>query len=160
MKARTPKNLKKLLRFFVLLAGGAAAVHGQSAINALDRETSHLVASLGSPALNPSSCGLWQLRTPIPPNPVYGAAATSNGSSAFVAGGYSRDLNADIDEFRRYDLASNTWTTLAPMPDHNFLASAVYSPINNKVYVFGGEDHRPFIGSTIYNLTRIYGQRD
>jgi N-acetylneuraminic acid mutarotase len=156
MKTRTPKNLKKLLRFFVLLAGGAAAVHGQSRLDALDRDRGHLVASLGSPALNASSCGLWQLRTPIPTNSVYGAAATSNGSSAFVAGGFSRELNSDLNQFRRYDLTSNTWTTLAPMLDHNFLASAVYSPINNKVYVFGGEDYIADVGPEINNLTRIY----
>ena len=79
-----------------------------------------------------SLCATWHVSTPVPANSVYGATATSNGNSAYVAGGYSLDQGAgDLNQFRRYDLASQSWTTLAPMSDAPSFASAVYSPINN-----------------------------
>ena len=71
---------------------------------------------------------------------TYNATATSDGRSAylaggFVAGGYTYSI---ANGFARYDRASNTWTVLASIADANANAAAVYSPINNKVYVFGG----------------------
>jgi N-acetylneuraminic acid mutarotase len=57
-----------------------------------------------------------------------------------------------LNMMRRFDPVSNTWTLLAPMPDAVFLASAVYSPINNKVYVFGGEVDFGLLSAA----TRIY----
>jgi N-acetylneuraminic acid mutarotase len=102
----------------------------------------------------PSTCAAWQLRNPFPAPDVYGAATTSNGAFGYIAGGYSFSLVADTNVFRRYDPVSNTWTVLAPMPDAlTTMASAVYSPINNKVYVFGGESINT---QTVSNATRIY----
>ena len=108
------------------------------------------------PTASPSATcapGVWTAVAPFPVPDVYGAAATSNGTSAWLAGGYSFSASSDVNNFRRYDLGSNTWTTLAPMPDIISNASAVYSPINNKVYVFGGGNATTGVVS---NATRIY----
>ena len=121
-------------------------------------------AGAGCPSPTPSatataspgaSCapGVWTAVAPFPVPDVYGAAATSNGTSAWLAGGYSFSASSDVNNFRRYDLGSNTWTTLAPMPDIISNASAVYSPINNKVYVFGGGNAT---SGVVSNATRIY----
>ena len=67
--------------------------------------------------------------------------------------GATLSLSSDTNDFRRYDLGSNAWTTLAPLPDIIDNASAVYSPINNKVYVFGGGNATTGVVS---NATRIY----
>ena len=106
-----------------------------------------------TPTPTPSCIPAWTVVAPIPLNTVYGVASTSNGTSAYVAGGYSFELASDVNQFRRYDLASNTWTALAPMVDAVTDASAVYSPINNKVYVFGGSS---VLTATVSNATRIY----
>jgi N-acetylneuraminic acid mutarotase len=82
---------------------------------------------------------------------VEAAAATSDGTYAYVIGGsfFGNTLNA----FRRYDPATNTWTSLAPMPVAASMASAVYYPPTQKIYVFGGER---FENSVNYEVTRIY----
>ena len=108
----------------------------------------------GTPTPTPSCPpSVWTAVAPFPVPDVYGAAATSNGTSAWLAGGYSFSASSDVNNFRRYDLGSNTWTTLAPMPDIISNASAVYSPINNKVYVFGGGNAT---SGVVSNATRIY----
>lgn len=109
-----------------------------------------LVSATSSAVDLPSPCGAWQVVAPIPTNSVLGAAAASTGTSAYLAGGY---YISDLNQFRRYDPAGNTWTTLAPMPDATTGASAVYSPINNKVYVFGGE---LLATGLVKNANRIY----
>ena len=46
----------------------------------------------------------------------------------------------NIDQFGRFNPVANTWTPLAPVPDlNNALASGVYAPNVNKLFVFGGE---------------------
>src|SRR4029079_13016129 len=71
-----------------------------------------------------------------------------------LAGGYSFSAAGSVNAFRSYNPATNTWATLAPGPDiMSSEASAGYSPINNKVYLFGGED----VGAAVVsNATRIY----
>jgi len=100
-----------------------------------------------------ATCGAWQVRTPFGPPTSYGGAGTSDGTYAYVAGGYSFDAGTDQNIFQRFDPVANAWTVLAPMPDAVTMASAVYSPVNNKVYVFGGEN---ITGGTVSNATRIY----
>ena len=100
-----------------------------------------------------ATCGAWVVRSPFGPPTAYGGSATSNGTYAYVAGGYSFDVGNDTNIFQRYDPVADAWTVLAPMPDAVTMASAVYSPVNNKVYVFGGEN---ITGGTVSNATRIY----
>ena len=58
----------------------------------------------------------------------------------------------------RYNIATDTWTTLstsAPMPQAALMASAVYYPPTNKIYVFGGSTRTPD-PVVVYDVTRIY----
>ena len=47
-----------------------------------------------------------------------------------------------LDTTQIYDIATNTWTTGAPMPDTagRYFPAAVYYPGNDKIYVMGGFD--------------------
>ena len=82
-----------------------------------------------------------------------GGAPASDGTYAYVVGGFSLGSNETLDTVFRYDFTSDTWTTLAPMPQSAFMASAVYYPPANKIYVFGGQDG---VSGTNYAITRIY----
>ena len=94
----------------------------------------------------------WALVASMPQD-LYGASAASNGTYAYVFGGYSFSTGTTLNVVNRYDPVANTWTPLAPMVDANALASAVYYPPTNKIYVFGGED----VGSAVVSAaTRIY----
>jgi Kelch motif/Galactose oxidase, central domain len=94
----------------------------------------------------------WQIVASMPVD-VYGATGTSDGTYVYEAGGYSFSSGTNLDAFNRYDPVANAWTTLASMPTAAFMASAVYYPPTNKIYVFGGEDA---ISGVNYNVTRIY----
>src|ERR1035437_9035942 len=94
----------------------------------------------------------WVTVAPMPQD-LYGVSMTSNGTYAYAAGGHSFSASATVNSFRRYDPFANSWTTLANMPAVAGMASAVYSPVNNKVYLFGGED---FGSGVVSNATRIY----
>ena len=94
----------------------------------------------------------WQFVASMPVG-IYGAAGAADGTYVYEAGGYSFDSGSTLDVFNRYDPVANTWTTLTNMPTAAFMASAVYHPPTNKIYVFGGEDA---ISGTNYNITRIY----
>ncbi|HMA34116.1 MAG TPA: S-layer homology domain-containing protein, partial [Chloroflexia bacterium] len=85
---------------------------------------------------------------------VYGAGMDSDGTYAYAAGGYSFQTAGMITQFARYNPATNVWTTLSPVPDlNNGEMGVVYDPLNNKLYLFGGEN---FASSTVANTTRIY----
>ena len=78
----------------------------------------------------------------------------SDGTFAYEGGGYSFSAGGTINEFGKFNPATNTWTPLAPVPDlANAEASGVYAPNVNKLFVFGGDD--PTTG-TVVNTTRIY----
>ena len=63
-------------------------------------------------------------------------------------GGHSFSLGpgpeGDLNLANRYDPATDMWTALTPMPDNQALmASAVYYPPTNSIYVFGGSHRDP-----------------
>ena len=87
----------------------------------------------------PPPPGQWLIRAPMPDD-VYGPATTSNGTYAYAAGGYSFTAPSYTNALYRFDPVANTWSTLAPMTDAITMASAVYYPTTNKIYVFGGWD--------------------
>ena len=87
------------------------------------------------------------------PLDLYGAAGASDGTFSYHAGGYSFSSGNTLAVFNRYDPVTNTWTPLSEMPQAAIMASAVYYPTTNKIYVFGGEDA---LFGTNYNITRIY----
>src|SRR5256886_1686941 len=87
------------------------------------------------------------------PVDLYGAACASDGTSIYCAGGYSFSFPGLVPQLIRYDPGTNTWTALAPIPVPSSMASAVYYPPTNKIYVFGGSDPD---AQTVNNLNQIY----
>src|SRR5437870_3363069 len=87
------------------------------------------------------------------PIDLYGAAGASDGTYFYAAGGYSFSSGNTLAVFNRYDPVANTWSPLPDMPQSAIMATAVYYPTTNKIYVFGGEDA---VSGTNYNITRIY----
>jgi hypothetical protein len=87
------------------------------------------------------------------PLDLYGAAGASDGVYFYTAGGYSFSQAQTLAVFTQYDPVLNTWTLMTNMPQAAFMATAVYYPPTNKIYVFGGEDAAT---GTNYNITRIY----
>jgi len=87
------------------------------------------------------------------PLDLYGAGGASDGTFYYSAGGYSFSTSNTLDVVYRYDPSTDTWDTMASMPDIlSLMPSAVYYPPTNKIYVFGGED----INGNNSNATRIY----
>jgi N-acetylneuraminic acid mutarotase len=72
--------------------------------------------------------------------------AYSNGK-IYVAGGYNGSVV--LNTLRIYDIATNSWTTGAPMPNAVFLAG--FGIINGKLYIAGGGNL-----STQFNTLYIY----
>jgi Galactose oxidase, central domain/Kelch motif len=87
------------------------------------------------------------------PLDLYGAAGASDGTFSYHAGGYAFATGNTLDVVNRYDPVSNTWTAMRSMPQAAVMASAVYYPPTNKIYVFGGLDGNT---TTNYDITRIY----
>ena len=94
----------------------------------------------------------WQTVAPLP-NDLFGPATASDGSYAYVFGGYSFTSIATLDTVYRYDLATDTWDTMAPLPTPELVGSAVYYPPTNKIYVFGGSQRDQAI---TLDTTQIY----
>src|SRR2546422_296515 len=108
-----------------------------------------VVAAPGSSA---TSTPEWDIRAPLPID-LFGGAAASDGAYAYVAGGFSGSKGVSLDTLFRFNPESDSWTTLAPMPTAATMASGVYYPPTNKIYVFGGVDE---VTETVYAITRIY----
>ena len=87
------------------------------------------------------------------PLDLYAVAGASDGTYSYHCGGYSASQGATLAVVNRFNPATNTWTSMAPMPQAAGSATAVYYPPTNKIYVFGGDD--PITGIN-YNVTRIY----
>src|SRR5437868_2891773 len=82
-----------------------------------------------------------------------GAAGASDGTNFYAAGGYSVSSGQTLAVVNRYNPGTNTWTPMMSMPQAAIMATAVYYPTTNKIFVFGGEDAA---SGTNYNITRIY----
>src|SRR4249919_3698256 len=112
----------------------------------------------GTPSATPTcppggSPGPWTQAAPVGID-HYGGFMDSDGTFAYEGGGYSFSAGGTINQFGKFNPATNTWTPLAPVPDlANAEASGVYAPNVNKLFVFGGDD--PTTG-TVVNTTRIY----
>jgi hypothetical protein len=64
-------------------------------------------------------------------------------------GGFDGSANQVHNDLLRFDLAINSWTSLASSPDQHFLSQAVI--FNGKIYNIGGFDG----GGGVSNTTRI-----
>ena len=87
------------------------------------------------------------------PLDLYGAAVATDGTFIYAAGGYSFSFPGTVNVVNRYDPVANTWTALTPIPTGSSMASAIYYPPTNTIYVFGGSEAD---SGTVYNLTQIY----
>src|SRR4029077_1736009 len=115
-------------------------------------------ATAGTPSPTPTcqpggSPGPWSTAAPVTID-HYGGFMDSDGTFAYEGGGYSFSASGTINQFGKFNPATNTWTPLAPVPGlNNAEASGVYAPNVNKLFVFGGDN--PTTG-TVVNTTRIY----
>jgi len=156
------------------VVGGGAAGGGSAAVESLGggscgtatptipAQTPTRTATQGTGATATPTCpsgggggtpGPWATAAPITTD-EYGGSSTSDGTYLYVAGGYSFSLSGQITQFGRYNPASNAWTYLTPVPDiNNGLASSVYAPNVNKIFIFGGDDATTGV---VVNTTRIY----
>ena len=101
-------------------------------------------ASNGSAVRYAAPSGGWQDVAPLPQT-VFGPATASDGTYVYAIGGYHfpEAIGSTLDTVYRYDPTANTWTTMTPMPQPSLIASAVYYPPTNKIYVFGGATRTP-----------------
>ncbi len=149
----------------LLLMLGAVALLGSLSIPSRAAApvgaASRLAAGGGllSPTATPTGCpnppppAPWAVVSPAPVA-AYGISMAGDGTAAYAVGGYSLQSHSQINQFARYNPTTDTWTTLAPIPDlNNGAATSVYSPLDNRLYVFGGED---FAGATVTDTTRSY----
>ncbi len=112
------------------------------------------VTALATPCTN--VLGAWHSASGFSSTTSVGAAA-SDGTYVYAVGGnFTLSSLNPSNQLLRYDPAADKWTALANAPDSFAVGSAVYSPINKKLYVFGGT-HGPSMGSgTLIADTRIY----
>ena len=82
-----------------------------------------------------------------------GIAYDSNNNKIYVFGGFDPNFFV-LDTTQIYDIASNTWSMGAPMPDTagRYFPAAVYYSGNNKIYVMGGFD-----GATFSEQSQTWG---
>ena len=104
-------------------------------------------------------CGIpsqWVVRNRLP-EAAYGANVTNDGDVAYVLGGYDLSGSGDITQTLRYDPIANTYSSFAHLPHPASMATAIYSPINDKLYFFGGEKINT---GEVYSDTFIYSIAD
>jgi hypothetical protein len=166
----TLSSLTRTLAVCSLLTGFYAAHHAVTG-EAVEREPqalhpSSLVGKVGpkkdapEPHMLPAS---WTAATPYPRGIVRYAFADT-GESFYVIGGVSNGTR--IDEVRRYDVSTNTWTLRAPLP---FVTEAPSAALfNNKIYVAEGDTGNKFgiydiatntwsLGPVVPGTTNRYG---
>ncbi len=127
-----------------LMAG--AAHSGQNAFYAIGgMDESRYFSSVEAyfPALNQ-----WVSLTPLPIQ-VSGIQAATIGEDIYVIGGYLPD-GSTTDRAWRYNVLTNSWTELAPLPSVKGIATAAVAAANGKVYVIGGDDGDFYSNDTTY----------
>ncbi len=77
----------------------------------------------------------WQNETPLP-SALWQFPVVSDGRALFALGGLSGGSGTTVNTLSRFDLGTNTWTTLAPMIRTVSSGDAVF--LNGKIYVPGG----------------------
>ena len=81
----------------------------------------------------------WTALAPIPvPSSMASAVYYSPTNKIYVFGGSDPDAETVNNLNQIYDIASNTWSTGAPLPDVRAFMASGYSPDNGKIYLVGG----------------------
>lgn len=91
----------------------------------------------------------WAVANPMP-RAAFLPGVASDGTYVYSAGG-SSDTEM-LSQFIRYNPSTDSWSSLAPMPSPANGLALVYSPINNKLYAFGGTA----VVTQSLDITRIY----
>ncbi len=142
------------------LAVATDLIHRQQLQLATQPMPTPTIVPTAAPTAEPTPCSgplaSWQAAASLAPAVPTGATA-SDGAYVYMAGGAVTlsGLN-ESNQLLRYDPAARKWTALAPAPASFAAATAVYAPINNKLYVFGGTHGPNAAASTAYSDTRIY----
>ncbi len=144
-----------LLLLLFVLAGGSASLLARTPIpSALPLVPARHdgIPTLGSTPT--PTCGLpgttpWTYAAPLTA-PVHLIGAASDGIYASAVGG--EGSTGWLTDTRRYDPATNIWTTLPPLLTPAAGAAVVFAPNTGKLYVFGGESDP----QTISTATQIY----
>jgi Kelch motif protein/galactose oxidase-like protein len=103
----------------------------------------------GTPSPTPCATPSWVVRGPLP-YLARGIFVVSDGTFVYAGGGFDGLANQVHNDLLRFDLTTNSWTSLAPSPDQHFLSQAVI--FNGKIYNMGGFDG----AGGVSNTTRIY----
>ncbi|HEX8228019.1 MAG TPA: S-layer homology domain-containing protein [Chloroflexia bacterium] len=120
------------------------------------------VTSTRTPTITTTStpvCGVgyttaapWATATPRAID-AYGAGAASDGTHLYVGSGYSFSQGGYTNQFARYNPDTDAWTGLSAVPNAGEEIEFVYSPLNNKIYAFGGSN---LSSNTVFTDTRIF----
>ena len=79
----------------------------------------------------------WRQMLACPAGPLKWQTAVTHGGSAYVFGGI--DVNHRTNNsFYRYDIASNTWYTIASSPTPDSLCLSLGVALNNQIFLIGG----------------------
>ena len=142
-----------LLAAGILGSSGSASASGTAGRATATQKTANSTADRSAPS---TPLGAWQDVAPLPQT-LFGPATATDGTYAYAFGGYHfpENIGSTLNTVYRYDPVANTWTTLAPMPQPSLIASAVYYPPTNKIYVFGGATRTPD-PPVNYDTTLIY----
>jgi N-acetylneuraminic acid mutarotase len=135
----------------ILVAGllGTFVLRGKAASERISSSTPAMALVCGPCT---SSLPPWQVVTPVPIPAVAAPAVASDGTYAYAIGGYSYQTGGPTTRVARFQPPTGAWQTLASVPDAHSESLAVYSPLNNKIYDFGGVDS---VG-TVLATTRAY----
>jgi N-acetylneuraminic acid mutarotase len=90
----------------------------------------------------------WAVASPMP-TVSFLAGVAGDGTFVYAAGGSDGTIH---DQLARYNPATDSWTTLAPMPVAANGLALVYASATNKLYAFGGTD----VITHALDLTHIY----
>ena len=101
--------------------GGKAAVKGTAG----NRNTTDRGTPVGKPVLGPASGGpkptdignAWEVKTPLPQGRAFAAVVAGGDGAVYVAGG-TEDAGGALptDTLYRYDTATDSWSSRAPLP--------------------------------------------
>jgi Tol biopolymer transport system component len=100
----------------------------------------------GSASAGGTRSGAWSTVVPIAA-PSEGLAAAASGGTVFAMGG--DDVDGTVLPFnRRYALATNTWSSAAPMPAERMRPRLV-TGADGKIYVFGGNRDNGIVDTAV-----------
>ncbi|HMI99543.1 MAG TPA: kelch repeat-containing protein, partial [Gaiellaceae bacterium] len=139
--------MKNRIAITLVLAALAVGVLASASIG-------QAASKAGSAQLSPG--GTWQDVAPLPQT-LFGPATVTDGTYVYAFGGYHfpENVGSTLDVVYRYTPSTDTWTTMTPMPQPSLIATAVYYPPTNKIYVFGGATRTPD-PIIVYDTTLIY----